>query len=84
MSPPPPNLKVLFFDTFGTTVAQRTPVADALFSAAQEALASENSSISDEVRRRADSMVFPSPNSADTQRDTNHSDLRRPMNNGSR
>lgn len=52
-----PQLRVLFFDTFGTTVAQLTPVADELWKAAQEALESNESSVSNEVRTRAANMV---------------------------
>lgn len=51
-------LRVLFFDVFGTCVAQRTPVADELYKAAKEALES-NSSISSEVRTNATKMVTP-------------------------
>jgi 2-haloacid dehalogenase len=52
-----PQLRVLFFDVFGTCVAQRTPVADELWKAAQEALESDVSSISSEVRAKATDMV---------------------------
>lgn len=53
-----PQLRVLFFDVFGTCVAQRTPVADELSRAAKEALES-NTSISNEVRTKATEMVCP-------------------------
>jgi 2-haloacid dehalogenase len=62
----PPQLRVLFFDVFGTYVAQRTPVADELWRAAQEALESDSSSINPEVRAKASKMVYytlPVPNS---------------------
>jgi len=52
-----PKLRVLFFDTFGTSVAQRKPVADELWRAAREALASDTSSIDREVRAKATEMV---------------------------
>lgn len=52
-----PKLRVLFFDTFGTTVAQRKPVADELWNAAQEALNSSGSLMDDEVRAKATKMV---------------------------
>lgn len=52
-----PQLRVLFFDTFGTVVAQRKPVADELWKAAQNALQSNTSSISGEVRAKAMKMV---------------------------
>jgi hypothetical protein len=55
-----PQLRVLFFDVFGTCVAQRTPVADELWRAAQEALESDVSSISSEVRTKATEIVCPS------------------------
>ena len=55
-----PKLRVLFFDVFGTCVAQRTPVADELWRAAREALESDVSSISSEVRTKATKMVCPS------------------------
>ncbi len=55
-----PQLRVLFFDVFGTCVAQRTPVADELWRAAREALESDVSSISSEVRTKATQMVCPS------------------------
>ena len=55
-----PQLRVLFFDVFGTCVAQRTPVADELWRAAREALDSDVSSISREVRTKATKMVCPS------------------------
>jgi len=57
---PPPKLRVLFFDVFGTCVGQRTPVADELWKAAQEALKSDSSSMSSEVRTKATNMVCPS------------------------
>ncbi|KAJ9604826.1 hypothetical protein H2200_010941 [Cladophialophora chaetospira] len=53
-----PPLRVLFFDVFGTTVAQRTPVADELWRAAKEALESDKSAISDEVRSKATKMSY--------------------------
>jgi len=53
-----PRLRVLFFDVFGTCVAQRTPVADELWRAAREALESDGSSISGEVRTRATTMSY--------------------------
>jgi hypothetical protein len=52
-----PKLRVLFFDTFGTVLAQRKPVADELWRAAQQALESNTSSISSEVRAKASKMV---------------------------
>ena len=55
-----PQLRVLFFDVFGTCVAQRTPVADELWRAAKEALESDMSSISSDVRYKATKMVRPS------------------------
>jgi hypothetical protein len=55
-----PQLRVLFFDTFGTVLAQRKPVADELWRAAQEALKSNASSINSEVRAKATKMVCPS------------------------
>lgn len=54
-----PKLRVLFFDVFGTCVAQRDPVAKELSKAAEEALASDVSSIDDEVRNKATKMVWP-------------------------
>lgn len=54
-----PQLRVLFFDVFGTCVAQRTPVADELWKAAREALESDVSLISSEVRTKATKMVCP-------------------------
>lgn len=54
-----PELRVIFFDVFGTCVAQRTPVADELWRAAREALESDVSSISSEVRIKATKMVCP-------------------------
>jgi 2-haloacid dehalogenase len=55
----PAQLRVLFFDVFGTCVAQRTPVADELWRAAQETLDSDTSSINPEVRTKASKMVCP-------------------------
>jgi len=55
---PTPQLRVLFFDVFGTCVAQRTPVADELWRAAREALESDVSSISSEVRTKATKMSY--------------------------
>lgn len=55
-----PQLRVLFFDVFGTCVAQRAPVADELWRAAKEALESDTSSISSEVRSKATNMVCSS------------------------
>lgn len=52
-----PQLRVLFFDVFGTCVAQRTPVADELSRAAREALKSDVSSIDAELRVKAAKMV---------------------------
>jgi len=54
----PPQLRVLFFDVFGTCVAQRTPVADELWRAAREALESDVSSMSSEVRTKAMEMSY--------------------------
>ncbi|KAE9364153.1 HAD-like protein [Stipitochalara longipes BDJ] len=54
----PSQLRVLFFDVFGTCVAQRKPVADDLWRAAQEALESDVSSISSEVRTKATEMSY--------------------------
>ena len=53
----PPKLRVLFFDVFGTCVAQRPPVADELWRATKEALESGVTSISNEVRTKAMEMV---------------------------
>lgn len=53
-----PQLRVLFFDVFGTCVAQRAPVADELWRAAKEALESDTSSISSEVRSKATNMSY--------------------------
>ncbi|KAL9085041.1 MAG: hypothetical protein Q9165_007782 [Trypethelium subeluteriae] len=53
-----PHLRVLFFDVFGTCVAQRTPVADELWRAAKDALESDVSSISSEVRTKATKMEW--------------------------
>ncbi|TVY92316.1 (S)-2-haloacid dehalogenase [Lachnellula willkommii] len=53
-----PQLRVLFFDVFGTCVAQRKPVADELWKAAQEALESDVSSISSKVRTKAKEMSY--------------------------
>ena len=50
-----PQLRVLFFDVFGTCVGQRTPVADELSKAAKEAL--ENDEINSDVRNKLESMV---------------------------
>ena len=61
-----PQLRVLFFDVFGTCVAQRTPVADELWGAAQKALESDVSSISSEVRTKATNMVCSSQLSTPT------------------
>ncbi|KUJ06288.1 HAD-like protein [Mollisia scopiformis] len=52
------QLRVLFFDVFGTCVAQRTPVADELWKATREALESDESSISSEVRTKAAEMEW--------------------------
>ncbi|RMZ86688.1 hypothetical protein DV736_g6084, partial [Chaetothyriales sp. CBS 134916] len=54
----PPQLRVLFFDVFGTCVAQRTPVADELWRAAREALESDVSAISSGVRTKATQMSY--------------------------
>ena len=54
-----PQLRVLFFDTFGTSVAQRAPVADELWRAAKEALESDSSTIDSDVRAKARQMVCP-------------------------
>lgn len=51
-----PDLKVLFFDVFGTCVMQRKPVADLLHNATQKSLES-SSSISAEVRDKASKIV---------------------------
>ena len=59
-----PDLRVLFFDVFGTCVAQRPPVADELWKAATEALESKVSSINDDVRAKATNMVCTSQYSA--------------------
>jgi 2-haloacid dehalogenase len=56
----PPQIRVLFFDTFETCVAQRTPVADELSRAARETLDSDVASISSEVRTKATEMLCPS------------------------
>ncbi|KAK4939619.1 hypothetical protein LTR10_020119 [Elasticomyces elasticus] len=53
-----PQLQVLFFDVFGTCAAQRTPVADTLSRAAIEALESDTSSVSSEVRSKAMKMEW--------------------------
>ncbi|MCJ1334160.1 hypothetical protein MMC10_010867 [Thelotrema lepadinum] len=53
-----PQLRVLFFDVFGTCVAQRTPVADELWKAAKEALESDASSMSSEVRDKATETTY--------------------------
>ncbi|KAI9725102.1 MAG: hypothetical protein M1828_003443 [Chrysothrix sp. TS-e1954] len=53
-----PQLRVLFFDVFGTCVAQRTPLADDLWTAARVALESGASSISSEVRTKANEMSY--------------------------
>lgn len=55
-----PQLRVLFFDVFGTCVAQRPTVAKELHEAAQEALRSDTSTISDAVREKAMEMVLSS------------------------
>jgi hypothetical protein len=52
-----PKYRVLFFDTFGTVLAQRKPVADELWKAAQKALESNTSSINGGVRDKAMKMV---------------------------
>lgn len=52
-----PQLRVLFFDVFGTCVAQRQTVAEELQKAAQEALESNDSSIRDDVRAKVMEMV---------------------------
>ena len=52
-----PKLRVLFFDVFGTCVRQREPVGNALWTAAREALESDVSTISSEVRAKAKEMV---------------------------
>jgi len=52
-----PQLRVLFFDVFGTCVAQRAPVGDELWKAAQEALKSDVSSISGDIRVKTADMV---------------------------
>ena len=51
------QLKVLFFDVFGTCVSQNPSVADELSKATREALESDSSSMSDEVRSKAEKMV---------------------------
>ncbi|KAE8447025.1 hypothetical protein EG329_011159 [Mollisiaceae sp. DMI_Dod_QoI] len=53
-----PQLRVLFFDVFGTCVAQRKPVADELWTAAREALESDVSSITSDVRTKATEMSY--------------------------
>ncbi len=52
-----PPLRVLFFDVFGTCVAQRDPVADELSKAAKDALESDASPMNHEVRSSATKMV---------------------------
>ncbi|PMD48917.1 HAD-like protein [Hyaloscypha variabilis F] len=54
----PPQLRVLFFDVFGTCVAQRPSVADELWRAAREALESDVSLISSEVRTKATNTSY--------------------------
>ncbi|KAI9694884.1 MAG: hypothetical protein M1822_000500 [Bathelium mastoideum] len=53
-----PQLRVLFFDVFGTCVEQRKPIADELWRAAREALESSVSSISSEVQIKATKMSY--------------------------
>lgn len=53
----PKDLKVLFFDVFGTCVAQRVPVTNELRDAAKAALEQRDSSISPDVRKKAEAMV---------------------------
>jgi 2-haloacid dehalogenase len=52
----PPQIKVIFFDVFGTCVQQRTPVADELYNATKEALASGRD-INATVRSNAEKLV---------------------------
>ena len=53
-----PQLRVLFFDVFGTCVAQNGPVADELWRATREALGSDVSSLSSNVRAKAEEMSY--------------------------
>ncbi|KAF7194252.1 (S)-2-haloacid dehalogenase 4A [Pseudocercospora fuligena] len=55
---PPPDLKVLFFDVFGTCVNQTTSIAGELSQAAKEALESNDSSITEEIREKASKMTY--------------------------
>lgn len=52
-----PQIRVLFFDVFGTCVMQRKPVADELWRATQEALESTTAALSEEVRAKASKLV---------------------------
>ncbi|KAH8879285.1 HAD-like protein [Thozetella sp. PMI_491] len=52
------SVKVLFFDTFGTTAAEFTPVADGLFSATQVVLESNVSTVNVDIRARASAMSY--------------------------
>lgn len=54
---PSSNLKVLFFDVFGTCVNQTTSIADELSQAAKEVLESTDSSITEDIREKASKMV---------------------------
>lgn len=57
MSFPDPRPKALFFDVFGTCVDWRTTVTDALESACNQALARASSSITTQIRSRAEGLV---------------------------
>lgn len=51
------KLRVLFFDVFGTCVAQLPPIASELQAAAATVLQSNYASVPGEIRRRAEQMV---------------------------
>lgn len=57
MSFPDPQPKALFFDVFGTCVDWRTTVTDALESACNRALTRASSSITPQIRSRAEGLV---------------------------
>lgn len=53
-----PNTRALFFDVFGTCVDWRKTVTDTLSKNAQDSLDSKTSSLSSEVRAKAEALVF--------------------------
>lgn len=59
-------MRVLFFDVFGTSVEQRTPVADALWEAVRKALWADGSSMNGGIRAKVQKMVCLTRSFVDT------------------